>query len=159
MAEPARWQRSVEEFVLGQICEPPARVLEIGCGKGELARTLARAGHCVTAIDLRAPEGPIFSRVRIEEFNDPGSFDHAVANLSLHPVEDLGKVLDRVANLIRAGGALVVIEFAWDRFDEATAEWAMKRLPASSWLQGCCRGWARGSGGARAPRRLTSPGG
>src|SRR5829696_226144 len=149
MAEPARWQRSVEEFVLGQICEPPARVLEIGCGKGELARTLARAGHCVTAIDLRAPEGPIFSRVRIEEFNDPGSFDHAVANLSLHPVEDLGKVLDRVANLIRAGGALVVIEFAWDRFDEATAEWAMKRLPAASSSSGPPHGCRAAAGDGR----------
>ena len=42
MGEPARWQRRVEEFVLGQISDPPARVLEVGCGEGELARALAR---------------------------------------------------------------------------------------------------------------------
>src|SRR3712207_7759132 len=63
VGEPARWQRRVEEFVLAQIGDPPARVLEVGCGEGELARTLARAGHSVTPIDSRAPEGPIFQRV------------------------------------------------------------------------------------------------
>jgi SAM-dependent methyltransferase len=143
MGEPAGWQERVEEFVLGQIGDPPARVLEVGCGEGELARTLARAGHSVTAIDPRAPEGTIFQRVRIEEFSDPGPFDYVVAILSLHHVEDLGKV---------------VIELAWDQFDEATAEWVLERLPAAtssekpSWLQRRCWGWARGGqGGTRAP--------
>src|SRR5215212_8444629 len=123
MGEPARWQRRVEEFVLGHIGDPPARVLEVGCGEGELARAMARAGHTVTAIDPRAPEGPLFQRVRIEELSDPGPFDYVVASLSLHHVEDLGSALDKIANLLGAGGTLVVIEVAWDRFDEATAEW------------------------------------
>lgn len=79
MGEPARWQERVEEFVLGQIGDPPARVLEVGCGESALARTLARAGHSVTAIASRAPEGTIFRRVRIEEFSDPGPFDYVVA--------------------------------------------------------------------------------
>jgi SAM-dependent methyltransferase len=158
MGEPERWQRGVEEFVLEQVGDPPARVLEVGCGEGELARTLARAGHRVTAIDPRAPEGPIFRRVRIEEFSDPGPFDYVVAILSLHHVEDLGSALDKIANLLRAGGALVVVEVAWDRFDEATAEWALERLPAAtssekpSWLQRRCWEWVRGGqGGTRAP--------
>src|ERR671916_2137771 len=156
MGEPASWQRRVEEFVLGQIGDPPARVLEVGCGAGELAQALARAGHSVTAIDPRAPEGPIFQRVRIEEFSDPHPFDLVVASLSLHHVEDLGRALDKVADSLRAGGALVVIEVAWDRFDEATAEWALERLPAAStsekpsWLQHRCCEWARGGpGGSR----------
>jgi hypothetical protein len=42
MGEPASWQQRVEEFVLGQIGDPPARVLEVGCEEGELARALAR---------------------------------------------------------------------------------------------------------------------
>jgi SAM-dependent methyltransferase len=158
MGEPARWQRRVEEFVLGQVGDPPARVLEVGCGEGELARAMARAGHSVTAIDPRAPEGPIFRRVRIEEFSDPHPFDFVVASLSLHHVEDLGRALDKIADSLRVGGALVVIEVAWDRFDEATAEWALERLPAASssekpsWLQRRCWGWARGDqGGIRVP--------
>ena len=154
MGEPTSWQRRVEEFVLGQIADPPARVLEVGCGKGELARALARAGHCVTAIDPRAPEGPIFRRVGIEEFSDAEPFDHVVASLSLHHVEDLGRALDKVVDSLRPGGTLVVVEFAWDRIDEATAEWALGRLPASppsgkpSWLGRCCRGRACGGGGS-----------
>ena len=158
MGEPARWQERVEEFVLGQIGDPPAWVLEVGCGEGELARTLARAGHSVTAIDPRAPEGTIFRRVRIEKFSEPDRFDYVVASLSLHHVEDLGRALDKIADLLRAGGTLVVVELAWDRFDEATAEWALERLPAasssekSSWLQRRCWEWARGGqGGSRAP--------
>ena len=158
MGEPERWQKRVEEFVLGHIGDPPARVLEVGCGEGELARAMARAGHSVTAIDPQAPEGSLFQRVRIEEFSDPGPFDYVVASLSLHHVEDLGSALDKIANLLRAGGALVVVEVAWDRFDEATAQWALERLPAAtssekpSWLQRRCWEWARGGqGGTRAP--------
>jgi cyclopropane fatty-acyl-phospholipid synthase-like methyltransferase len=74
MGELAMWRQRVEEFVLGQVGPPPARVLEVGCGEGELACALARVGYSVTAIDLRAPEGAIFRRVGIEEFTDPGSF-------------------------------------------------------------------------------------
>ena len=158
MGEPARWQERVEEFVLGQVSDPPARILEVGCGAEELAQALARAGHFVTAIDPRAPKGPIFRRVRIKEFSDPDPFDYVVASLSLHHVEDLGRALDKIADLLRAGGALVVVELAWDRFDEATAEWALERLPAASsseklsWLQRSFWEWARGGpGGSRAP--------
>jgi SAM-dependent methyltransferase len=157
MGEPERWRKRVEEFVLGHIGDPPARVLEVGCGEGELAGVMARAGHSVTAIDPRAPKGPIFRRVRLKELSDPGPFDYVVAILSLHHVEDLGSALDKIANLLRAGGALVVVEFAWDRFDEATAEWALERLPAAtspekpSWLQRRCWEWVRGGqGGTRA---------
>src|SRR5215212_4044478 len=112
MGELAKWQRRVEEFVLDQIGNPAARVLEVGCGKGELARALARVGHSVTAIDPRAPEGPIFRSVGIEEFSDAEPFDHVVASLSLHHVEDLGRAL-KVVDSLRPGGTLVVVEFAW----------------------------------------------
>ena len=158
MGEPDTWQRRVEEFVLGQIGNSPTRVLEVGCGEGELARTLARVGHSVTAIDPQAPEGPIFRRTTIEEFTDPAQFDHAAAILSLHHVEDLGMALSNMADLLRAGGTLVVVEFAWDRIDEATAEWALERLPVASqtekhsWLGRRCQEWARGGRGeTRAP--------
>lgn len=57
-----------------------------------------------------------------------------------------------------------MVEFAWDRFDEATAEWVLERLPAASssekpsWLQRFCWEWARGGrGGTRAPAEAHSP--
>ena len=33
MGKLARWQQGVEEFVLEQVGDPPARVLEVGCGE------------------------------------------------------------------------------------------------------------------------------
>jgi len=148
------WQRRVEGFVLGQVGAPPARVLEVGCGDGELARALGRAGHSVTAIDPHAPvprpereeEGPDFRSVGIEGFFGPGPFDHVVAVLSLHHVEDLSGAVEKMAGLLGAGGSLVVVEFAWDRMDEDTARWAARRLPEThspghaSWLEHCRHG-------------------
>jgi SAM-dependent methyltransferase len=152
MGEAAAWQRRVEGFVLGRIGGPPTRVLEVGCGKGDLAHVLDRARHSVTAIDPRAPEGEIFRRVGIEEFSEPGPFDHVVAILSLHHVEDIGGALDKISVLLRAGGTLIVVEFAWDRMDEKTVEWTLARLPSApalgkhSWLERSCRGTAHGGG-------------
>jgi hypothetical protein len=46
-----------------------------------------------------------------------------------------------------------VAEFAWERIDEATAEWVLERLPATSssekpsWLERGCRGRACGGEG------------
>ena len=152
MGEDAIWQRRVEAFVLDRIGNPPARVLEVGCGKGDLALALDRAGYSVTAIDPRAPEGRIFRRVGIEEFSEPGPFDHVVAILSLHHVENISGALDKMAELLRAAGTLIVVEFAWDRIDVTTAEWALARLPGApdsgkrSWLERCCRGRAQDGG-------------
>jgi SAM-dependent methyltransferase len=148
MGEAAGWQRRVEGFVLGRIGTPPTRVLEVGGGEGDLAHVLDGAGHSVTAVDPRAPEGSIFRRLRIEEFSESGGFDHVVAILSLHHIEDIGGALDKISGLLRAGGTLVVVEFAWDRMDEKTVEWALSRLPSApasgrhSWLERCCRGRA-----------------
>ena len=65
MGEPARWQERVEEFVLGQVGDPPGRVLEVSCGAGELAQALAHAGHSVTAIGM-AILGPVVADARRE---------------------------------------------------------------------------------------------
>ena len=65
MGEPARWQERVEEFVLGQVGDPHGRVLEVGCGAGELAQALARADHFVTAIGT-AILGPVVADARRE---------------------------------------------------------------------------------------------
>ncbi len=157
MGEPARWQQRVEEFVLGQIGDRPAQAFEAGCGEGELARAMARTGHSVTAIDPRAPEGPIFRRVRIEELSDPGPFDYVVASLSLHHVEDLGRVLEKIADLLRAGGP-----WLWSSSPgtgsmrpQPSGPWSGSLLPLrrrSHRLQRHCWEWARGGqGGARAP--------
>jgi SAM-dependent methyltransferase len=109
------------DFVLSQLAPAPRRVLEVGCGDGELARALTERGYVVVAIDPEAPDGLIFRRTTIEDFADPDPFDAVVASLSLHHVHDLGAALDKVVRLLR--GPLILNEFAWDRLEPMTPEW------------------------------------
>jgi SAM-dependent methyltransferase len=111
------------DFVLSQLPAAPARVLEVGCGEGELSRALDAAGYEVVAIDPDAPEGRIFRRTTIEAFDDHGPFDAVVASRSLHHVEDLAGVLDKLVRLLAGSGPLILNEFAWDRREPMTAEW------------------------------------
>jgi SAM-dependent methyltransferase len=113
---------SFYEFVLSHLASPPARVLEVGCGDGELALELSHAGYSMTAIDPEAPDGPIFRRTRLEDFTD-GDFDAVLASVSLHHVEDLGAALDRIVELLRPQGLLILEEFAKERLTGPTARW------------------------------------
>lgn len=111
------------DVVCSHIPEPPARVLEVGCGKGELALALAERGFDVTAIDPNAPDGAIFRQVRIEDFFDEDGFDAVVASMSLHHVHDLSGALDRIASLLPPGGPLVLDEWAPERLSGRTGSW------------------------------------
>jgi SAM-dependent methyltransferase len=117
------YQRHVAAFVRDQLPPPPASVLEVGCGEGDLARELGAAGYDVVAIDPEAPSGEIFRSVRLEDFDGTGPFAAVVASLSLHHIEDVGAAVDKIAGLLSAGGLLVLNEWDRDRFSGATARW------------------------------------
>jgi SAM-dependent methyltransferase len=120
----------VAAFVEAQLPAPPARVLEVGCGSGNLARALAAVGYRVVAIDPRAPVGDIFESVSLEEFGGTGPFEAVVANRALHHIPNLPRALDRIARLLAVGGLLIVHEHAWERMDEPTASWYLERRGA-----------------------------
>ncbi len=107
-------------FVLSHLPPPPSRILEVGCGRGELARALEAAGYDVLAIDPKAPEGAIFRRLTLEELEDRGPFVAAIAGRVLHHVDPLGPAVEKLAQL---APLLLVDEFAWDQLDSATQEW------------------------------------
>lgn len=101
----------------------PARLLEVGCGEGHLARRLVELGYDVVAIDPDAPEGDIFRRASLEEFDSPQPFDVVVARRSLHHIADLEAAVTKIHSLLHEGGTLILDEFAWDQMDARTAQW------------------------------------
>jgi len=112
-----------EDFLRAHLPAPPARVLEVGCGSGELTTALAVAGYEVLGIDPLAPQGERFRRLKLEDLEEEHTWDAVVAARSLHPIRDLDDALDKVVRLLVPGGVLVVEELGWDLADDATLDW------------------------------------
>ncbi len=145
-----------------QLPGPPVAVTELGCGPlGGFVPALRFAGYEAVGVDPHAPDGPWYRQAEFEQVAaEP--VGAVIACTSLHHVADVGSVLDRIKDSLVPGGVLVVVEWARERFDEATARWAEERLPPSAdvghapehehdhdhedgWLAGRCAEW-RASG-------------
>jgi len=148
VASDERWLATVWPFVHMSLPAAPARVAEIGCGPlGGFVPMLEAAGYTATGVDPEAPPGPAYRRVEFERSDLPGGLDGIVACASLHHVTDLAGVLDQVHALLAPGGRIVVVEWAWERFDETTARWCFDRLPEAEashpgWLHERQAEWA-----------------
>lgn len=136
-------------FVRTALPDPPAEVLEIGCGtRGGFVPALLRDGYAATGVDPEAPAGPQYRQEEFESYLPPRPVQAVVASASLHHVADLDLALDRMAAALRPGGTAVVVEWASEAFDEATARWCFARLPAADpsgepgWLQRHRDQWA-----------------
>ena len=108
---------------------PPARVLDVGCGSGELLHALGAEGYAVLGIDTD-PESIARAVARggraIEA--DFISFEHKPFDVvyfgrSLHHIFPLSAALERAQELLAPGGLLVAEEFAIESVDAATARW------------------------------------
>jgi len=160
-----RWLAAVWPLVRAWLPGSPAAVLEIGCGPlGGFVPMLRSAGYEATGVDPEAPDGPWYHRVEFERYEMPSPAQAVVACTSLHHVADVGEVLNLAETALVAGRRLVIVEWARERFDEATARWCFQRLPRPSedpgWLQrrydewrasglpwdSYCRGWAEEEG-------------
>jgi SAM-dependent methyltransferase len=123
----------------------PARVLEVGCGAGELARALDELGYEVVAIDPDAPEGELFQAVSVEKFVASEPFDAVVASRSLHHIHDLAEAVEKIEQLLRPEGLFVLDEHACDRLDEKTARWYLEQRAhdpgAPGSLDACLADW------------------
>jgi SAM-dependent methyltransferase len=118
-----RAMETFEEFLRGHVPPPPARLLEVGSGRGELTTALAIAGYEIVGIDPAAPHGELFRRIMLDDVDETERYDAVVAAFSLHHIRDLDVALEKVATLLEPGGVLVVDEFAWDLLDEPTLDW------------------------------------
>ena len=118
----------VAAFVRANLPRPPVRVLEVGAGDGRLAAALAESGYDVVAIDPE-PTGENVREISLADLAEPpGSFDAAVAVVSLHHVDPLGASLGRLADALKPGAPLVVDEFDVEAFGEREAtRWLRER--------------------------------
>ncbi len=108
---------------------PPRRVLDIGCGQGTQALTLARRGHVVTGLDssarllddfraaLAAEPAEVSDRVHlvqgeaaaIADMFAPSSFDVVLCHGVLMYFPDPEPLLDAIARVVAAGGIVSVL--------------------------------------------------
>jgi 2-polyprenyl-3-methyl-5-hydroxy-6-metoxy-1,4-benzoquinol methylase len=78
---------TLKSFVENNLPVASARILEVGCGQGDLA--LAASGDDVVAIDPDAPERELFQAASPEAFAEDGRFDAVIASRALQHIPDL----------------------------------------------------------------------
>jgi SAM-dependent methyltransferase len=135
----------LKTFVEAHLPPAPAKVLEVGCGHGDLARALSESGYEVIAIDPDAPGGELFQAVSLEEFTPSDPFDAVVASRALHHIPDLVESVAKISRLLRPGGCFILDEHACDRLDEETARWYLEQragdLDTPTSLEACLADW------------------
>lgn len=137
MTAPERWLTAMWPVVRRALPDPPASVVDLGCGSlGGFVPMLLADGYDAIGVDPNAPEGARYRQTEFERAELPETVDAVVASTSLHHVADPAEVFDRIAEVVRPGGVVVVLEWASERFDEQTARWCFERLGSDeSWLQ------------------------
>jgi SAM-dependent methyltransferase len=146
MSSKQRWLDLIWPSVRDDLPAPPAAVVEVGCGSlGGFVPALEAEGYQALGVDPQAPEGASYLRIEFEQSQMSAPADAVIACTSLHHVGDPAGVVDRIADVLAPGGKVVVIEWDWQRFDEASARWAFERLdPADEpkgWLTGARERW------------------
>ena len=113
------------EFVRGAL-RGRRRILEVGCGRGELARRLAEQFE-VTALDVRLPDPSPARGVTFVERNfldfTAEPFDAIVFCASLHHITPLARAIGRASDLLAPSGLLVVDDFDLEAPDAETLRW------------------------------------
>jgi len=110
----AGWRRrAVRELHL----QAGERVVDLGCGTGDLCRTLARAGFRAVGVDMAAgmlaranTSAPL---VRADALQLPlrdASVDGAISGFALRNVVDIAACFAEAARVIRSGGRAVFLE-------------------------------------------------
>lgn len=131
------WLAAAWRVVRRGLPDPPAGVVELGCGPlGGFVPMLLADGYDAMGVDPKAPEEAPYQPVEFERAELPQVVDALVASTSLHHVGDPTEVIERIAEAVRPGGVVVVVEWASERFDEPTARWCFDRLgPEEGWLK------------------------
>jgi SAM-dependent methyltransferase len=103
------------------------RILEVGCGRGEVARRLGGTGLWVTAIDVKLSDPSPSANVTFIERDflhfEAEPFDAIVFTASLHHISPLSAAIDRAYRLLVPGGLFIADDFDLDAPNAATLRW------------------------------------
>jgi SAM-dependent methyltransferase len=122
------------QFVLESVPFRRPRVLEVGCGSGELSNKLRNLGHQVIAIDSSEKNIDDARRLgvdaRVADFPDfeEDRFDGILFTRSLHHIRPLKPAINQAHHLIKPAGLIVVEDFAYSDTNEHTAAWFYRTL-------------------------------
>ena len=117
------------DFIKRSLPAGARRVLEIGCGSGELAASLLQDGVSLIAIDtdpdlIAAAQGlGVDARIAAWPNFEDGQFDAVLFTRSLHHMHPLDKAVQRAADSLVIGGRLIVEDFAYETAEEKTLQW------------------------------------
>ncbi len=135
--------RYTYDFVKRFLPSEGGRLLEVGCGAGELAACLVKNGYVVVAIDSDRDSIAAAQRLGVDariatwpDFNG-GQFDAVLFTRSLHHIHPLNESVGRAAKSLAKGGCIIVEDFAYDSVDEKTLRWfrsAIRLLEATGLL-------------------------
>ena len=112
---------------LTEVLRGRKRILEVGCGRGDIARRLGAQGLQVTAIDLQLPDPAPATNVTFIERDflrfaaEP--FDAVVFTSSLHHISPLDAAIDRAYRLLVPGGLVVADDFDLAAPNPVTLRW------------------------------------
>lgn len=105
------------------------RILEVGCGTGELAARLSKDGYSVVAIDIdrdstaAARQLGVDARVATWPDFEEGRFDAVLFIRSLHHIHPLDKSIRHLTDSLTEAGCVIVEDFAYESVDEKTLRW------------------------------------
>jgi SAM-dependent methyltransferase len=115
------------ELLTAALPEPPATVLDLGCGTGTLSTLLAGAGYKVTGVDsstamrreaaAKAAQAGVDITLIDGDAGDPpvsSRYEVVLCRHVLWALPNTDHVIARWRDLIAPGGRLVLIEGQWD---------------------------------------------
>lgn len=133
--------RETVDFIQAHV-RPDARILEVGCGDGEVALALSQIGFPVTAIDsdaeriAKAQQIGVHAVVASWPDFEIAPVDAIVFTRSLHHMDRLTEAIERARAVLKPNGLLLVDDFAVESATEQTLTWFRELIQSQPFVSG-----------------------